>query len=197
MSQIKTILKGKKVILRPLKISDAVNFCKWLGDLEVTKFLSIYDQPAPTLKEERDWVKRAQKSKDNLRLAIETIDGRHIGIVSLRDIKNPNKHAEYGIIIGDKEYWGQGFGTETCKLIVDYGFRKLKLHRIYLTCIAYNVRGQKSYAKAGFKIEGRLREQIYRDGFFHDEIYMGLLKEEYLSAGRQGFKKSRNKKMIK
>ena len=62
----------------------------------------------------------------------------------------------------------------------DYGFKKLKLHRIYLRFIAYNIRGQKSYQKVGFKIEGRARNHYFRDGYFHDQIQMGLLRDEWL-----------------
>ncbi len=183
----KVILKGKKVILRPFVLDDARRFAEWLSDPEVTKFLSIYDQPPPTLKEERDYIKRARKDKDNLRFAIDTIEGRHIGSIGLNKIDKFHKRADYGIFIGDKKYWGQGYGTEACKLIVGHGFKKLKLHRIHLTCIAYNIRGQKSYEKVGFKVEGYLRDHIFRDGYFHDEIHMGLLRSEY-------FKKIRNLK---
>jgi len=175
----KIILKGKKVILRPLSLKDAPRFCKWLNDREMTKFLSVYDAPPPGLKEEKEWIQEAQRTKKDLRLAIDTIDGVHIGTTSLRGIDNPSKRAEFGITIGDKKYWGQGYGTEACKLIVDYGFKKLKLHRIHLTCIVYNIRGKKSYEKVGFKVEGRMREHILRDNAWHDEIHMGLLRSEW------------------
>jgi RimJ/RimL family protein N-acetyltransferase len=191
MSQ-RIVLKGKKVVLRPLSIKDAPRFCRWLKDREVTKFLSIYNQAPPTLEEEKDWVKRAQKDKNNFRLAIDTIAGKHIGNVSLQGIDRGDKRAAFGILIGDKKYWGQGYGTEAGKLMVDYGFKKLKLHRIHLTCIAYNIRGKKSYEKIGFKIEGRLREHLFRDGCWHDEIHMGILADEYLKNKEKKYgKKSR------
>ncbi|NUM25464.1 MAG: GNAT family N-acetyltransferase [Candidatus Buchananbacteria bacterium] len=177
----KFILKGKKVVLRPLSLDDAPRFCQWLKDREVTKYLSIYDQAPPTLKEEREWIRETNRNKRNLVLAIDTIEGVHVGVVSLRVPKNTVGIAEYGISIGDKKYWGQGCGTEAGKLIVDYGFKKLKLHRIHLNFIAYNFRGQKSYEKIGFKQEGIFRQHIYREGYWHDQIHMGLLREEYLN----------------
>lgn len=176
----KVILKGKKVVLRPLSLKDAGRFCRWLADREVTKFLSMYDQAPISIKEEMEWIRKSNRDKSNFRLAIDTIDGRHIGTVSLNSIDDFNKNAEYGIFIGDKRYWGQGYGTEAGKLMVDYGFKKLKLHRIYLRYLAYNIRGLKSYLKAGFKSEGRKRQHIFRDGFWHDEVLMGILREEYL-----------------
>ena len=176
----KIILKGKKVILRPFVLKDAERFCQWLADREVTKFLGVYyDDPPPTLAEEKSWVKRARQDQNNFRLAINTIEGVHVGSVGLNKIDRFNQHAEFGIFIGDKKYWGQGLGTEACKLIVDYGFKKMKLHRIFLRHIAFNIRGHKSYWKVGFKEEGRLRQHIFRDGYFHDQILMGILREEW------------------
>lgn len=181
----KVILKGKKIVLRPLSLSDAPRFVKWLKDPELTKFLSMHDYPAPTLKEEREWIKARQKDKNMLSLAIDTVEGEHIGSISLRDINNPNKRALYGIVICDKRYWGQGYGTEAGKLIVDYGFKELKLNRIYLEHIAYNIRGHKSYEKIGFKKEGVFKEHILRDGYFHDVIWMGILKRDYLKKNKK------------
>ncbi|MDX9892894.1 MAG: GNAT family protein [Patescibacteria group bacterium] len=183
----KIILKGKKVILRPLSLTDAPRFCQWLKDREVTKFLSIHDQPPPSLQEERDWIRRTKTHKQNVVLAIDTIDGQHIGAISLRFSLGEDKVANYGISIGDQRYWGQGYGTEAGELMIEYGFKKLRLHRIHLECIAYNIRGIKSYQKLGFKIEGRLRDQIWRDGYWHDQIHMGILEQEY-------FNKSKSKK---
>ncbi len=179
----KIILKGKKVILRPLSLKDAPRFCEWLKDPEATKFLSTHGQPPPSLKEERQWIAEQRRSKKNLVLAIDTVDGEHIGSISLRNIISRSRRANFGIAIGNQRYWGQGLGTEACKLIVDYGFRKFKLHRISLELIAYNIRGLKSYKKVGFKVEGRLRDYYWRGGYWHDQIKMGLLQSEYFQKG--------------
>ncbi|MFA6215211.1 MAG: GNAT family protein [Patescibacteria group bacterium] len=178
----KIILKGNKVILRPPSIKDARRFCGWIADREVTRFLSIYDQAPLSLKEEKDWIRKSRRDKNNFRLAIDTVDGVHIGTVGLNRIDQLNKRAEYGVFIGDKKYWGQGYGTEAGKLIIEYGFKKLKLHRIFLQVIAYNIRGIKSYQKIGFKLEGRSRQHVWRNGFWHDKIWMGLLKSEFIKS---------------
>ncbi len=174
------ILTGKKVILRPLSLKDAPNFCRWLADPEVTQFLEIHDLPKPSLKEERDWIKQAQVAKNKISFSIDTIKHQHIGTVSLDKISEYHKRVSFGIFIGDKEYWGQGYGTEAVKLILDYGFRKLRLHRIYLSVIAFNFRAQKAYKKVGFKFEGKFRQHMYRNGAWHDLLWMGVLQEEYL-----------------
>ncbi|MFA6376238.1 MAG: GNAT family protein [Candidatus Paceibacterota bacterium] len=174
------ILKGKLVTLRPLSLKDAPNFCRWFDDLEVTTYLARYNNAAPSLKEEREYIKDIKKKKNYLNFSIDTRAGEHIGTVSLLKIDFDNKHAEYGILIGEKKYWGQGYGTEAGKLIIDYGFKKLKLHRIFLRHVAYNFRGHKSYLKLGFKQEGVSRQHSFRNGHWHDEIMMGMLRDEYL-----------------
>lgn len=174
------VLKGKKVILRPLSLKDAKRFCDWLGDTEVTKFLTIHNMPKPSLAEEKAWIKKARIAKKQISFAVDSIDGTHIGSCSMRNIDSWNKNAELGIMIGDKKYWGQGFGTEAMSLLVKYGFDKLKLNSIYLHYIAFNVRALKSYKKVGFRVTGRYRQHVYSDGHFHDSMVMDILREEYL-----------------
>lgn len=178
-------IKGKKIILRPLSIRDAKNFTKWLTDPEVTKFLEMHERPAPTLKEEKNYILKKKKEKDAVQFCIDAIDGEHIGTVALDKIDNYNKRAVFGIFIGNKKYWGQGCGTEAGKLIVDFGFKKLKLHRIHLNVYGFNIRGYKSYIKIGFKKEGVLRQHRYRDGFYHDDIVMGILRSDYLKKNNK------------
>ena len=173
------ILKGKKVTLRPLSLNDVKNFCEWLDDGEVTTFLTVHEMPKPSIKEEREWITKAKSSKTGVHLAIDAVDGQHIGSISLLNINQYHKNAEFGIMIGHKKYWGRGYGTEAIKLMIDYGFKKLKLHKISLNFIAYNARGQKAYQKVGFKNEGKLRENIYRNGHWHDSILMSILQKEY------------------
>lgn len=169
------VLKGKKIILRPLSLKDAKNFCRWLSDHEVTKFLEIYEKSPPKLKEEREFIRKKKKSKNSAQFSIDTKDGTHIGTIALDKIDPYNKRAIFGIFIGDKKYWGQGMGTEAGKMIVDYGFKKLRLRRIFLHVYDFNIRGYKSYQRIGFKKEGVLREHRFRNGHFHDEIIMGIL----------------------
>ena len=176
----KVIIKGRSVVLRPLSLKDAPWFCRWLKDREVTKFLAIYELPPPALKEEIEWIKEARRDKNNFRLAIDTIDGVHIGSIALNKIDRFTKRAEFGIFIGDKKYHGQGLGTEAGQLIINYGFRKLKLHRIFLRFVAYNFRGRRSYEKLGFELEGIQRQHVFRNGHWHDQYLMGILAEEWL-----------------
>jgi RimJ/RimL family protein N-acetyltransferase len=85
-----------------------------------------------------------------------------------------------GIAIGDLKMASKGLGTEAIRLMLDYGFRTLNLHRIELFVHDFNERAQKAYKKLGFVEEGRKREALYSDGKYHDEILMAILKEEWM-----------------
>ncbi|MDD5110668.1 MAG: GNAT family protein [Patescibacteria group bacterium] len=171
------ILKGKNIVLRPLRLSDAPAFCRWFKNSEVTRFLKRYEDP-PTLQEERKYIQEQNRKRDNAQWIIMTTDGAMIGTVGLT-IYPVHRRAVYGIFIGDPRYWGQGLGTEAGRLAVAFAFRRLRLHRIELRVYAYNIRGMKSYKKIGFRTEGRLRDHLYRDGTYHDEIVMGILRSEF------------------
>jgi len=178
-------IKGKKVILRPLSLKDAKNFTQWLSDPEVTKFLEIHEQPRPSLKDEREYIVKKKRSGNGIQFALDSIDGTHIGTIGLDTIDRYNKRASYGVFIGNKKYWGQGCGTEAGRLILEYGFRKLKLTRIYLHVYSFNIRGYKSYRRLGFRQEGVLRQHRFRSGHYYDEVIMGILRDEFFKNSKK------------
>ena len=178
------ILKGEKVVLRPVKMSDAPRFVKWFNDPEVNKFLLVRRM---TLRGERVWIKNKLKSKDksSIHFSIDTTEGIHIGAIDLRHIDLQNKDSDFGIMIGDKKYWSKGYGSDAMQALINFAFKKLKLHRIYLTVYIYNKRAVKMYEKLGFKHEGMNREGNFWNGRFWDSYRMGILDREW---------KRRNKK---
>ncbi|MCL5666249.1 MAG: GNAT family N-acetyltransferase [Patescibacteria group bacterium] len=172
------ILKGQKVTLRPIRLSDAGRFVKWLNNPEIHKFLQT--RRHLTLGFERKWIKDSlKKGSSRIGLAIETKDGVHIGSVSLESINNDHRRATFGIFIGEKKYWNQGLGSEAARLVIDYGFKKLKLYRIELGVLEYNPRAKRVYKRLGFRKEGVKRDHIFFQGKYYDEIHMGLLRHEW------------------
>lgn len=180
-------LRGEKVILRPIRINDAPRFVIWLKDEETRKFLSANPRGI-SLKEENKWIESlAKKKKSEKHFAIDTGESIHIGSSGLF-LNLENKSAKLGIFIGDKNYWGKGFGTETALLMLDYGFTKLKLHRIELDVFSYNQRAINLYKKAGFNKEGVKKEAVFWKGKFYDEIQMGILQKEWAKKQSLKFK---------
>jgi RimJ/RimL family protein N-acetyltransferase len=114
-----------------------------------------------------------------LRLAIETLEGRHIGSCGLDMASEANRTAELGIMIGEKDCWGLGYGTDAIVTLCGLGFRQLNLHRVGLCVFPFNPRGQRCYEKCGFQVEGRQREAVFKHGQYHDIVLMGILREEF------------------
>jgi len=90
-----------------------------------------------------------------------------------------------GLGIGERDFWGRGYGTDVMKLILRYAFMEINLRRVTLTVFEYNPRAIRSYEKAGFRHEGRLRKLLHRDGRRYDELFMGILREEWLEKNAE------------
>lgn len=106
-------------------------------------------------------------------------DDALIGFVALFGIEWNNQCGKMAIGIGDPKHRGKGYGTDALRLILRYGFCELNLHRIGLDVISYNGRAIRAYQKAGFQVEGTMREAVQRDGHKYDRILMSILRNEY------------------
>lgn len=107
---------------------------------------------------------------------------RPIGISGLRDIDHARGRAEFVIFLGAQDCWGKGYGTETTRLMLNYGFSALSLHTIMLRVYSFNERGIRAYRRAGFREIGRWREAHRLAGHAHDIIFMDCLATELLNA---------------
>ncbi|MBI4992015.1 MAG: GNAT family N-acetyltransferase [Candidatus Harrisonbacteria bacterium] len=177
-------LKGKKVILRPLnKETDLEHITRWINDHEVTQYLTIY--LPTTRKNEEGWLDSLNKDKENIVLAIETLDGKFIGTMGIHQINWKDRTATTGALIGEKEYWGKGYGTDAKMLLLEYAFHTLNLRKICSVVFSFNKRSLRYSLHCGYKIEGTKRKQMFRKGRYWDEIILGLFKEEWLPIWRR------------
>ncbi len=174
------MIPGEKVRLRPIERDDLPRYVEWFSDPEVRRYLIIY-LPFSLTQEER-WFEnllgRLERQEDVL-LAIETADGVHIGNIGLHTIDWKNRNAELGIVIGEKAYWNQGYGTDAIRTMLGLAFREMNLHRVFLRVDVDNGRGIRCYEKAGFRQEGTLREVVFREGTFHNQYIMSILESEF------------------
>jgi ribosomal-protein-alanine N-acetyltransferase len=171
-------LIGNKIYLRPLEREDAQQCMSWLNHPEITRWLLAY-RPI-NLRAEEEFIDKALQSEHDLVLGIVAqATDRLIGGTGLHQIDFKNRHAGFGIVIGAKEEWGKGFGTEATRLMVQHAFETLNLHRVWLHVYEYNQRGIRTYEKVGFQKEGVLRQDTYRDGRYWDTIVMAILREEW------------------
>lgn len=172
---------GERIYLRPVEPEDVDRFVRWFNDPEVRATIST-SFPMNRLRE-REFLDGLYKDHQDVILAIVVREGNaHIGVVSLHRMGLPNRNASFGIMIGEKSCWDKGYGTEATRLMLDYGFRTLNLHRVTLWVYATNTRAIHVYEKVGFREEGRKRESEYRDGAYQDDVLMGILEREWKSA---------------
>ncbi|HUF54857.1 MAG TPA: GNAT family protein [Dehalococcoidia bacterium] len=163
--------------LRPVRESDLPHYQGWLADDELRRWIgSVTEQP--TIEEEFDWYVSRRQDPDSVLWAIETTEGTLLGNVELRMSVN-NLRGEVGIAIFDREYWGQGYGTEALKLVLEYAFGELELNRVELTTDHDNTRAIRSYEKCGFTQEGVLRKHRMIDGVPSDSLILSILREEW------------------
>lgn len=177
-TMLNPFLQGSHVYLRPLEPEDALILQPWFNDPEVNRGMLIH-RPV-TRHTEEQFIARVNHSEQDLVLMIVRIDvDMPIGTTGLHHLHFKNRNALFGIAIGDKEAWGQGFGTEAAILMMQYAFDTLNLHRVGLQVFEYNERARRVYEKVGFRQEGVLRQEHYREGRYWDTILMGLLREEW------------------
>ncbi len=175
-------LYGETIMLREYQIEDFTEIRKWVNDPEATEYLSdIFLFPHTTGQTER--------------FLKEIIDGRsaskgfviadrkteaYLGQIDLVKIDWKNRVGTLGIIVGAPENRGRGIGTEAIRLLLEFAFQRLNLHRIELEARDYNTRALRCYRKCGFQEEGRVRQNFFIRGRYTDTVRMGLLKEEYM-----------------
>jgi RimJ/RimL family protein N-acetyltransferase len=173
-------ITGERVALGPLRRDLVPRYTRWINDLGMQRTLGGPMLPRTIEQEE---ARRAQldNEADSVQFTIYArATATPIGITELREIDWRARSATYVILIGEGAARGQGYGTETTRLVCDYGFGTLGLHSIMLTVVAPNVAGIRAYTRAGFRQFGRRRECRPLDGQLHDDIYMECLAREFI-----------------
>ena len=177
----KLLVKGEKVVLREKRIEDAPEDYAWRVDEELARL----DATRPLRMSYADFQKYSQEemgypSPRSKRLAIDTGDGKHIGNIMFYDIDLRRKEAELGIMIGDREYWGKGYGTDAVNSLVEHIFTTTQLTRVYLHTLEWNDRARSSFTKSGFNEVKKVR----RSGM--DFILMEIWRSDWLEPSSEG-----------
>ncbi len=194
------MIYGDRIRLRAVEQKDLPNFHKWFNDPEVRFGTGVY-LPLSML-DEQDWFDMQRKrlaDEHNLVIEIrEAMELSNIPAIGANQAGEPgegewkmiggcgffrldqkNRSAEFGITIGDKTCWNQGYGTEAVRLLIKHGFTTLNLNRIHLRVLDNNPRAIRAYEKAGFTHEGCQRQAEYKDGVYLNLLVMSILKQEY------------------
>lgn len=172
-------LAGERVALRPLAIENAAALAAWMNDEEVTYFMFTGQRPM-TVAQVAEEIRRQTENPANTVFLVEHREtGTPIGYAGLYDIHPTAHKAEFRILLGVKEFWNKGYGTEVTELLTFYGFDRLNLNKVWLGVIDENKGAVRAYEKVGFRVEGQLRQELYRNSRYYDAIRMSVLRAEY------------------
>lgn len=172
--------EDNNLILRPITDTDTPFIVRWRNTENVRKnFLYRGDFTEET---HRKWLKEKVKTGEVIQYIIE-YKKQDVGSVYLRDIDYDNSSAEFGIFIGEDSARGKGIGTKAAKMILDYGHKKLGLHRIFLRLLTENIPAYKSYREAGFVTDGIFRDMKKIDGKFVDIMFMSSIQSSNGGGG--------------
>src|SRR5215469_609293 len=173
---------GDTVALGPISDAMIAAWHRWGNDFAVAVLNGSVPHPQ-TIEVSRGEVERfSNDDKTRYAFAIyERTTMRLIGFVDLRNINYRQRTAELGIMIGEPDCWGKGFGTETLYLVLDYAFSVLGLHNIMLSLAGYNERALRTYRRVGFREIGRRREICSIGNKFTDAVFMDCLSTEFHS----------------
>jgi len=161
----------------------AEGFSKWNRDSEFHRLLDTEPSRVMSVKGTKNWIENdlEKENPDLIFFSIRTLDeDRLIGFIGFDGLQWTHGDAFVFIGLGERGYWGKGYGTDAMRVILRYAFTELNLHRVSLDVFEYNPRAIRSYEKAGFRYEGRIRKMISRDGGRADDLLMGILRDEWI-----------------
>lgn len=169
---------GYKVRLRPFTMDDADTLCRWMNDVRVTQF--IKRDPPMTIMEEREWLENLPKRQGHKVFGMETLEGKLIGSIGLHDTNFRSGTATTGTVIGEPDFWGGGYGTDAKMLLLDYAFNTLGLRKIRSRVYDFNGRSLAYATKCGYKEEGKLVQDLWKNGRYVDTVLLAVFRDQWL-----------------
>lgn len=183
--QVPAELHGPRVRLAPLAEGHLEAVRCWRSDPEVTRYWIT--QAVPSMDELCAWLEH-NRQPGSLLWLIEDEQGEPIGHISLFGFDPTHRHAELALMIGERRVWNRGYAREALGVLLGHAFTPLRtgglgLHKVWLTVAAENRAAQRVYLACNFREEGVLREHMYRNGTWHDEVVMSILDREWAAQG--------------
>jgi RimJ/RimL family protein N-acetyltransferase len=171
-----------EIRLRACERTDADRAYEFFGDMEFRALVLPGTIMPISREQEVAFIERLVNPKDKekaFEFAVENERGEYIGNCGYFDASHKNRTCYIGVGIGDKSCWGKGYGTAALRKLLEFLFREKNMRKVLLNVFAFNKRAIASYKKLGFKEEACLREQIYRDGKYHDEYTMAMFAKDF------------------
>jgi len=168
-----------RIYLRALEPEDYLVTVKWRGDEEIEKMVGG-PKYFVSAEKEKEWVRKVICDNERIVLGICLIDNNKlIGTVNIQEFDWINRSCHVPVLIGDKDEWSKGYATEARMLALRFAFHERNMNRVWATILDTNLASIKMNEKCGLKQEGILRKSVYKDGTYHDQIVMSILREEF------------------
>lgn len=167
---------NKRVYLRAFEPDDYKTTIKWRKDDVIWDMLGGTKYFVSEAYE-KQWIENTIFNSKDVKLAVCLDENdKHIGNVYMTNINEINRSCVSHVLIGEKEYWGHGYAREALLLAIDYMFNERNMHRIQANVLTSNIASLKMHEKCGYKLEGTLREAVYKNGKYQDQWVLGLVK---------------------
>ena len=174
-------IEGSRVYLSPMNVDDAQTYVKWLSDAAVTDGLGSSARLL-TVEAEKEWIKN-NAGQHQFAIVLREGDAL-IGNCGFHEVDASRQCAELGLFIGEAENRGKGYGAEVLHLMLRHAFETLNIRNVMLRVFAFNEQAIWCYGKVGFREMGRRRQAYFVRGAFHDEVFMDVLRDEYLAQAK-------------
>lgn len=172
-------LRGHRLYLRTVRRDDLPLLLKWTNDPDLRDMYLRRHFPVDEI-EAGEWIAHLHKRTDGVSLVICLNDGRPIGIIGVHSIDWKNRLGESETVIGEKEFWSNGYATEAKMILLHYAFDTLNLRKMHGAIYAFN-KGSLAYnQKCGYQVEGVQRRHIFKNGEYHDRIVVAVFREDWL-----------------
>lgn len=167
-------IEGKQIYLRPITIEDTDNVLRWRNDQKIVENF-IYRKPI-SKEEHLNWLHNKVEAGQVIQFIIcDLSTDKPLGSIYLQNFNEESRQAEEGIFLGEEEAYGRGIGTEAAKLMLEYAFKTLKLHKLTARVLSYNQGSRRMHEKAGYQQESYLKDELFLDGKYEDLIFYGAI----------------------
>lgn len=169
------------IYLRAFEPEDYKTTIQWRNDDDIWSLLGGVKYFVSEFYE-KQWIENAIKDSKNIRLAVCLKENNlHIGNVYITDINLQNRSGISHVLIGNRNYWGKGYATEAYHLLLDYAFKERNFHRIVAHVLEDNIASIKLHLKCGYKQEGILRQSVFKNGTWKNQIQFSILDKDYFT----------------
>ncbi|MFP4343435.1 MAG: GNAT family N-acetyltransferase [Anaerolineales bacterium] len=171
-------LVGERIYLRPLERADLAHIRRWSNDPEIRRLTG--EVHPMTEGDAEAFYEKVQQEESRVWFIIALQeDDRPVGECGLLRLFPAWRTTDLSIILGERDAWGRGYGTEAIRLLLDYAFGALNLHRVAIGVVGFNERALRFYEKVGFRREGVQRDGYFYDHAYHDFVMMSILEAEF------------------